>query len=153
MKLQLRDLLEGERRAFTDCLDLSGLDFGGQILFPEPVRLSGDVCKRAGVARLEGRYDTVMSARCDRCGKAFRAEWGEALALVLAERREAEDREDIYLLRDGFCDLREIFEPTVILSVPSKILCAEDCLGICPQCGRDWNEGSCDCAEKGGEDA
>jgi len=146
MILELRALIEGEAIPFTDALDLSALDFSGRYLFPEPVRLTGAVQKRTGIIQLDGRYETTMSMQCDRCGKPFGRALSEPLIVTLAKQREAEDREDIVLLRNDACDLHEIFEPAVILSVPSKILCSEDCAGLCPRCGHDLNESSCDCA-------
>ena len=36
-------------------------------------------------------------------------------------------------------------EADLILSLPSKVLCREDCRGLCPHCGKDQNEGLCGC--------
>ena len=33
----------------------------------------------------------------------------------------------------------------VLLDLPLAPLCSEECLGLCPQCGANWNEGSCGC--------
>ena len=146
MIVELRALTEGESLSFADSLDLSHLDFSGQVIFPEPIRLSGAIERRADVIRLKGRYETMMSLRCDRCGVLFQKELSEPLALVLAEQREAGDREDIYILTNGGCNISEVFEPDIILSAPSKTLCSESCEGLCPRCGHELNQGPCACA-------
>jgi uncharacterized protein len=42
-------------------------------------------------------------------------------------------------------DLREAIRQNLLLAMPIKTLCKEDCAGLCPECGKDWNEGPCDC--------
>ena len=45
----------------------------------------------------------------------------------------------------------ELDEPVgelLFLELPSRDLCSEDCRGFCPKCGKDLNEGNCDCDTK-----
>jgi len=42
-------------------------------------------------------------------------------------------------------DLREAIRQNLLLALPIKTLCKEDCAGLCPQCGKDLNDGPCDC--------
>jgi uncharacterized protein len=42
-------------------------------------------------------------------------------------------------------DITEDVRQTVLIAVPLKLLCREECLGLCPHCGKDLNEGPCDC--------
>jgi uncharacterized protein len=44
--------------------------------------------------------------------------------------------------------LEDVLKEQVLLTVPSKALCQEDCKGLCPHCGQNLNTGSCSCAEK-----
>lgn len=48
---------------------------------------------------------------------------------------------------DGFIDLGPLVRELSLLSVPTKVLCREDCLGLCQECGANLNEGDCGCAE------
>jgi uncharacterized protein len=50
----------------------------------------------------------------------------------------------------GFLDLAPLLREEVILAVPMGALCREDCAGLCPECGQNWNEGSCDCEQDTG---
>ena len=45
-------------------------------------------------------------------------------------------------------DLNELVYSEVIVSLPMKHLCKDDCKGICVKCGKNLNEGRCDCPEK-----
>jgi uncharacterized protein len=42
-------------------------------------------------------------------------------------------------------DLTEVVRQNALLALPMKPLCREDCSGLCLECGRDLNEGACDC--------
>jgi uncharacterized protein len=46
-------------------------------------------------------------------------------------------------------DLSEAVRQYTIMALPMKPVCREDCAGLCPQCGRNLNRGSCDCAPDG----
>ncbi|HKS69684.1 MAG TPA: DUF177 domain-containing protein [Ktedonobacterales bacterium] len=50
--------------------------------------------------------------------------------------------------RNHLLDLREAIRQNLVLSLPAKPLCREDCAGLCPHCGKDLNEGPCECREE-----
>jgi len=43
-------------------------------------------------------------------------------------------------------DLTEAIRQYALLAIPMKPLCREDCAGLCPNCGHNLNQGSCDCS-------
>ncbi len=59
---------------------------------------------------------------------------------------ETDDR-DVQVLdaRSYEIDLRPSVREQWLLNVPSYAVCREDCKGICPTCGKDLNEGPCEC--------
>ncbi|MCI0396979.1 MAG: DUF177 domain-containing protein [Chloroflexi bacterium] len=46
---------------------------------------------------------------------------------------------------DGFLDLAPLVRELSLLEIPMQPFCRPDCKGLCPECGQNWNEGSCDC--------
>ena len=44
-------------------------------------------------------------------------------------------------------DLKEAVREQILLNMPNKVLCKDDCLGLCPDCGINLNKESCDCGE------
>jgi uncharacterized protein len=44
-------------------------------------------------------------------------------------------------------DLGPVVHEAVVLAEPMRVLCAPDCRGLCPQCGKDLNEGPCGCTD------
>ena len=47
--------------------------------------------------------------------------------------------------RNHLLDLREAIRQNLVLALPMRTLCTEECAGLCPRCGKDLNEGPCDC--------
>jgi uncharacterized protein len=61
----------------------------------------------------------------------------------VAELTEAEMSVSVF---DGYAiDVDEIVKEQILLAVPTRMLCREDCKGICPECGADRNKGDCNC--------
>ena len=46
-------------------------------------------------------------------------------------------------------DLTEAVRQYALLALPMKPLCRQDCAGLCPTCGRNLNQGGCDCPPQG----
>ena len=107
--------------------------------------------------RLKGKLDTSLEVACARClepvvyevGRSFdllyrplETDAGhEELSITDAEAEIGYYQGDSLLLEDA---LRE----QVLLAVPLKTVCREDCKGLCPHCGKNLNEGQCSCAEQ-----
>lgn len=116
-----------------------------------------------GNVNLDGVLEFTSHPDCDRCLIHFKEQSRLPFHVVLAPLFESqrqrddegsaeeelvkEDMEFAYYEGDRF-DLAEIIREQIVLADPMKRLCKEGCLGLCPRCGKDLNEGSCDCAEK-----
>jgi uncharacterized protein len=49
------------------------------------------------------------------------------------------------VLQGDELDLNELAREQILLSLPEQMFCREDCRGLCPACGKDLNDGECDC--------
>lgn len=101
-----------------------------------------------------GWLHSVVTAPCSRCLKDARLHVDRELqasfrkAAEDAEEGEAEldegDLDTDYYSGDSI-DLRAVLTEQVLLDLPMKILCSDDCSGLCSQCGADLNGDACDC--------
>ena len=57
----------------------------------------------------------------------------------------ASDDLDVFPYDGETVDLEPLIREQFVLAVPFAPLCREDCKGLCPQCGTDWNTGTCSC--------
>lgn len=91
---------------------------------------------------------------CDRCAREFNSEIKSNFKLVYlfrASYSESEDEsEDIHYLHPDTdnIELDKDVRDFAILAVPMKKLCSEDCKGLCPNCGKNLNDGPCNCKEE-----
>ena len=150
MRLELRDIIHipGASRDFAYELDLSGVKLFGEKPFTRPVQVAGTVRNMAGALQLTGRAETVLDTRCDRCLKPMDLEMSVPVETLLAEELEDEENDEIVLLENGGVELDEVFSTACILAMDGKHLCKEDCKGLCPTCGKDLNEGPCNCGKE-----
>ena len=128
--------------------DMSTVDYAGGFPLQRPVIAQGSVSNEAGLVqlRLEVRY--VYEAPCDRCGIFTSKSHSFVFERALATAIEAEESDTILTVPDMKLDVDELVSTEVLVDLPTKHLCREDCKGICSKCGKDLNEGSCACPTK-----
>ena len=129
-------------------LDLHTFVFGGCQPVTEPVTAVGEVRNTAGVMVMHGTVQTTLHGVCDRCARDVVRTVEYPLHAVLAEVKPGDGGEEdpwLFPLENDCADLDEIVTTTFVLNMDSKFLCKEDCKGICPRCGKNWNDGPCDC--------
>ena len=132
---------------FETTLDLRDLQFGGSRPVQEPVSAKGAVRNTAGVLLLDAELTTVLHGVCDRCAAEFTRKLTVPAHAVLTTELENEDEADewTFLLEDDCADLDEILTTAFVLQMDSKLLCKPDCKGLCFRCGKNLNEGKCNC--------
>ena len=138
----------GGRIPFEFSEDFSDVDFGGVCPAVRPVLVVGQVRNIAGTLRLELALDTTLAAVCDRCGEVFDKPFHLDCEYLLATELEDEENDEILLLEDGTVDLGELSREVFILNMPTKLLCREDCRGLCPGCGVNLNYEVCRCKKE-----
>ncbi len=129
-------------------LDLSDVEFMGAYPLKAPVKLKGIIENKASLVRLKAEISYEYSADCDRCGVFTVANHTLLVEKSVAAAIEGEDSDTILLVPDMKLDLDELLYSEVIVSLPMKHLCREDCKGICSKCGKNLNEGECGCPKK-----
>ena len=100
----------------------------------------------------QGQVDARLTLECARCLTPFGHEVSEPVDFIIrsevpSEEPRAIDDEDYVFFKgnDLTVDIVEPVRQAILLSLPLKPLCREDCRGLCPQCRRNLNEGSCRC--------
>lgn len=158
MKLDLRPLLAGDKLLKFDyelSLDIDPGDtssFLYGVSFPSPMKVVGDITNTAGYMRMALRMSVDYSAVCARCLAPVSGEFTLDLEKTVAPRDLLgdidEDRLDDYaIIEDGFLDMDEQLRSQLEMEFPARFLCREDCKGLCQRCGKNLNEGECDCTD------
>lgn len=160
MKLDITSLLSGKVRVLPFAYEISsdGEDFPMPpvgVTVTSPVRVDGKISDSGTCLYLRLDAAADYTAVCDRCA-------GEARGTVTChfERMVAEegvvsgdgDKDEYFIACEGMLDLDGDISEELMVSFPSQILCREDCLGVCPVCGQNRNEGDCECAARAAEE-
>ena len=132
---------------FETSLDLHAMQFGSCCPVTEPVQAKGSVRNTAGVLELTGTVWTTLHGVCDRCAAAFARPVEYPIEAVLVTSMESDEFENpwVFELVEDRADLDDILTTAFVLNMDQKLLCREDCKGLCFRCGKNLNEGPCDC--------
>ena len=135
---------------FSVSMDLSDLCYGVSYPVTEPVVASGTVRNTAGVLMMTGEITTCIHGTCDRCAAAFDRDIRFPLDVVLVTEMANEENEDewVFPLEGDSADLDDIVRTVFVLNLDSKLLCKEDCKGLCHRCGKNLNDGPCNCQKE-----
>ena len=101
-----------------------------------------------GKVLIKGKTDLEFILPCDRCLKPVKTlvDLDFEREVLAPELITDEDmKEDQHFVNDYELDLEVLLTEELQLSWPSKILCDEECKGICKKCGKNLNEGTCEC--------
>lgn len=110
-----------------------------------PVEFSGEVKNSVGIVSLSGKAKFSATVICGRCAEPFKKDFAVEVEHLLANKLVNDDNDDYIVVEDNVLDLNELVCEDIILSLPTRFLCREDCKGICSKCGKNLNEGKCDC--------
>lgn len=100
---------------------------------------------------LNGTLKASGETQCARCLKTFNFTWKVPVEIMVLRNQDSDEGEGDTLVlfhSRGEVDLREALAECLVLAYPISTVCGEDCKGICPTCGIDWNLQSCDCKEE-----
>lgn len=145
------DGLRFEHRYATGELDTSNHEFE----LVEPPNVTGRIDRTGIEMRVRGEIKTSFTAMCDRCLIDVPFSLVIPFDLLYAPEdpgagrsgeTEIHDRDlDISIYDHDQIDLDALVLEQIELSLPSRLLCSEDCRGLCPECGASLNEEECGC--------
>jgi uncharacterized protein len=120
----------------------------------QPLSVVLSLEKQQDHVRITGKIEGHLKVGCHRCLKPFPLFLNETVDIYLVERdrmpeegdRELEPDETVCEFFDGeVIDVDHLVAEQIFLALPVKVLCSEDCKGICPGCGVNLNEDPCRC--------
>ncbi|TCO78998.1 YceD family protein [Marinisporobacter balticus] len=149
MKVSLAEIVEGQLKE----VDLEIEDkirvlsyFGDEIPLVTPVVFKGKAYDANGDIYIKGIVESMAEYSCCRCLKKFQQKIiGEVHEKLIKEHSPKAEVDEYFLIKNNMIDISEIMENTLILSLPMKIICDENCKGLCLVCGKNLNEQACDC--------
>ncbi len=149
MKIKISNLQDGVHNFnFDEPVEDIGLEkpfFGNIIVDVELNKLHSQIV-------LDAKITTQTNLDCDRCNSNFNSDLTNTYKMVYLIGKEPEDSESINLIYIPVDSDKITIDSDVrdfaLLALPMKRLCKEDCKGLCAKCGKDLNEGNCNCDQE-----
>jgi Predicted metal-binding, possibly nucleic acid-binding protein len=150
MPLELNDIFVTPDSSIEvdECFEYDDLSAEGEQLVVSPVRVRGQVRNTGGLVELGYTAEFRYSKPCDRCLTVSEKSAVYHFTHTLALSAENDDTDDIIVTAGYTLDLFSLVRDDILLELPVKHLCSDDCRGLCPTCGQNLNEGGCSCAKK-----
>jgi uncharacterized protein len=154
MRIELENL-EGSKGDFAHVYQPDELNpVDERVSLIAPAAVNGKIRLSGNEVFVNGHVETQAQVECDRCLKPVELPVNADFALEYISDSDYESSQAVELTEaemsvsvfDGAAiDVDEIVKEQILLAVPTRMLCREDCKGICPECGTDRNTGECTC--------
>jgi uncharacterized protein len=149
MRIQVGSLSNGFH---TYHFEAAGSDLGLAENFRHPVSVDVTLNKEGTQVFLRASVSTKAQFVCDRCLREFSGDVTPNYHVYfVSDPSEGEqfDPSEVQVLSPALnvIDIAEDVRETVLLAVPLKLLCNENCKGLCPTCGANRNVEPCDCRD------
>lgn len=153
MILDMTPMLKGEVNKITFDYTVTPLPLN-RIVFKEDAHVVGEVTDNAGYMRLFAHVQLAYASECDKCLEPIEGEFEldfertVADEGILSEEQIEENIDEYVIIEKGKLDIDEQLTEAILLDFPRKLLCSDDCPGLCPKCGKQLKLGPCGCTNK-----
>lgn len=148
LRVDLRELARGPVETRGELAQDDPALQGSELTLQEPVVVGGRL-QSIGEGRFywQGSARTVVRGECRRCLTPVATPLHLNIGALFTQDADALDDPDSYPVAPDATeiDVTPAVREELVLAAPRYALCREDCKGLCPQCGKDWNAGACTC--------
>ncbi|MEE1076637.1 MAG: DUF177 domain-containing protein [Acutalibacteraceae bacterium] len=147
MILDLKSIFvnEGSSLHRNHSLSMADIKTDGYSPFVSPVEVDIQAENRAGLVKLSLATSFNYQKPCDRCGADVTKCISYQFEHYLVTSLSGDQNDDYIETPDHTIDVDELVVTDILLELPSKHLCSDDCKGLCPKCGANLNEVDCGC--------
>ena len=111
--------------------------------FQEPVIIKGNLTNIDDIIVLDAKAKTVINVSCSRCLAPVNVKLDFELHEMFSKTGNID--EEIAAVTEDSIDLYPYVRNEVFENIPMKVVCSDDCKGLCSSCGKNLNEGDCNC--------
>ena len=149
MLIDLTDIIKNskDKLLISESFEMPKITFMGEdFVFSSPLRVEGSILNNSKTLELHLEVSGKAEVHCARCGKPLSVDVNFPVTETLVrENSESSGDEEAVIYSGNEIELDDIITTNFLMTVPVKYLCREDCKGLCPSCGADLNETTCDC--------
>lgn len=112
------------------------------------VEAEGEIRNFSGYILLTAQIVLKVQVFCARCGCFFDTVYSFQTEQKMTDKLVNNDDDDFILIEDKKFDVSDFVNSSMLLEMPTRFLCSEDCKGLCPKCGHNLNESRCSCDDR-----
>lgn len=151
MKINISEIIKADGASLAIDTQLKLEDFqldAYNVQIQEPVSFKGSITNVNGVLMLKGVVEADYATECDRCLKELKHHLHVEVdeEYISAEKVGAEEAYlELYTYDGNYIMLDKAVKDNIILNLPVRQLCSDECKGFCSECGSNLNETTCQC--------
>ena len=115
------------------------------VCFSEPVTIKGVLTNTRKGILFEADGTTEAEFLCSRCLETVKEPIQFHINEMFYPAGKIENDREAETFSDEQIDFTDVIQRSILANLPMKVVCKEDCKGLCPKCGKNLNEGDCDC--------
>jgi uncharacterized protein len=131
----------------------------GECDFLSPIDIRLEVTRIGDIVNVEGEVHASIHLVCDRCLREFDTDLASVFSLTYSQdfnESNHQGGEELELSAEELglmpiqgeeIDFRDGIQEQIVMALPLRALCSDDCKGLCPQCGADRNRVDCSCTK------
>ncbi len=112
------------------------------------VKLSGELLGTGDAVKVYASVSGDVESRCARCLEPVTLHLDAEITALFSRTPDADDP-DQYPMEGYKIEVNDMAREALLLEMPMRFLCSEDCKGLCPVCGTNLNIAPCTCQEGG----
>jgi uncharacterized protein len=155
MIIDFREIELGKTKYYFDVEPESvGLEYP-DVAFRHNVQTAVSALAVSDEIIIDGNTGTIATAECHRCLKTVELQINAAIRLIIQrtdnyEEKDTGDENFVTVSKsESQYDLKPYCREVLLMEIPDKVLCKDDCRGLCPVCGADLNVEQCQCRVSG----
>ena len=133
MRIRLGDITE-KGVTLSERLDPAAMKLDtAELKFAAPPTVTAAFQKERETVMVQVEAVGQIEMTCGRCLEVYKQPYDDRFSLGYDVKGEL------------FLDVTDDIRQEILLSYPALFICREECLGLCPRCGKNLNEGPCNC--------
>ncbi|MCL2518053.1 MAG: DUF177 domain-containing protein [Oscillospiraceae bacterium] len=147
MKIDMKPILNGETDSIEIDFDLIQPEEYAVQGIENPIKISGYIKNYDGYIKMVLSSSINYKVECARCleGIGGKHELEFEKVIASAKTLQNEDNDDYLIIENDMIDIALPLSEQIVMEFPVKHLCRDDCMGLCPKCGKNLNENKCGC--------
>lgn len=137
----------GAGQNFSGEISPDDIEWQGELIeFKSPIHMDGEIINAGDILLLNCNVSCILGLICGSCTKNFDYSLNFTFEARLSKNTENDDP-DMFKYTGYEIDISDIVLQFIILEIPSKRQCKDNCKGLCPICGTNLNDHMCECSK------